>query len=66
VAHKRKLPMIGGSDCHNQGEAGRAFTSFRYPVRTIDELTEEIKLGRCEGMIFDGFSSGESLRDASV
>ena len=66
AAHSRRLPMIGGSDCHHKGEAGRAFTLFKYPVRTIDELIEEIKLGRCEGMIFDGLPTGESPRDASI
>jgi hypothetical protein len=66
AARSKKLPTIGGSDCHHKGEAGRAFTLFRYPMPTMDELIEEIKLGRCEGMIFEGFSSGESLRDSFV
>ena len=65
AAAGRKLPMIGGSDCHHRGEAGRSFTVFQYPVQTMDELVEEIKVGRCEGMSFDGLSSEELLRESS-
>jgi len=50
VARLRDLPSIGGSDCHNKAEVGRAFTEFKNPVHTMDELIEEIKRGNCKGM----------------
>jgi len=51
VARLRNLPSIGGSDCHQMAQVGRAFTEFKNPVHTIDELIEEIKKGNCTGMI---------------
>ena len=50
VASLRNLPSIGGSDCHQKAQVGRAFTEFKNPVHTIDELIEEIKMGYCKGM----------------
>ena len=50
VASLRNLPSIGGSDCHQKAQVGRAFTEFKNPVHTIDELIEEIKKGNCKGM----------------
>lgn len=50
VARIRNLPSIGGSDCHNKDQVGKAFTIFNNPVHTIDELVEEIKKGNCKGM----------------
>jgi hypothetical protein len=51
AARLRNLPSIGGSDCHNKEQVGKAFTEFKNPVHTIDELIEEIKKGNCKGMI---------------
>lgn len=48
----KNLPSIGGSDCHNKEQVGRAFTEFKNPVHTIDELIEEIKKCNCRGMNF--------------
>ena len=50
IARLRNLPSIGGSDCHQRAQVGRAFTEFKNPVHTIDELIEEIKKGNCKGM----------------
>ena len=50
IARLRNLPSIGGSDCHQKAQVGRAFTEFKNPVHTIDELIEEIKMGHCKGM----------------
>jgi predicted metal-dependent phosphoesterase TrpH len=50
AAQLRKLPSVGGSDCHNEEEVGRAFTVFENPVHSIEELIEEIKKGRCKGI----------------
>ncbi len=46
----RNLPSIGGSDCHQKAQVGRAFTEFENPVHTIEELIEEIKKGNCKGI----------------
>lgn len=50
IAMTRNFPSIGGSDCHHKEQVGKAFTEFKNPVRTIDELVEEIKRGNCKGM----------------
>ncbi len=50
VSGIRGLPSIGGSDCHVKTQVGRAFTLFDHPVRTMDELVEEIKKGNCKGV----------------
>ena len=50
AARLRNLSSIGGSDCHQKEQVGRAFTEFKNPVHTIDELIEEIKKGNCKGM----------------
>jgi predicted metal-dependent phosphoesterase TrpH len=50
VARLRNLPSIGGSDCHSKEQVGRAFTEFKNPIHTVDELIEEIKKGNCKGM----------------
>jgi predicted metal-dependent phosphoesterase TrpH len=54
AAKMKNLPSIGGSDCHNKNEVGRAFTEFKNHVRTIDELVEEIKRGHCRGVRLSG------------
>lgn len=50
AARLTNLPSVGGSDCHEKEQVGRAITEFRNPVNTIDELIEEIRRGNCEGM----------------
>jgi predicted metal-dependent phosphoesterase TrpH len=50
AARLRNLSSIGGSDCHNKEQVGRAFTELKNPVHTIDELIEEIRKGNCKGM----------------
>jgi predicted metal-dependent phosphoesterase TrpH len=51
AARLRNLSSVGGSDCHKIEEVGRAFTEFKNPVHTIDELIEEIKRGNCKGVM---------------
>ncbi len=51
AARLRNLPSIGGSDCHKKDQVGRAFTEFRDPVHTMEELIEEIKKGNCIGKV---------------
>jgi predicted metal-dependent phosphoesterase TrpH len=50
AARLRNLSSVGGSDCHNKEQVGKAFTEFKNPVHTIDELIEEIKKGNCKGI----------------
>ncbi len=50
AARTKKLPSIGGSDCHNKDQVGLAFTVFDNPVHTMRELISEIKKGKCRGM----------------
>ena len=50
MATIKNLPSIGGSDCHQKAQVGRAFTEFKNPVHTMDELIEEIRKGNCKRM----------------
>jgi hypothetical protein len=50
AARIKNISPIVGSDCHHKEQVGKAFTNFRNPVHTIDELIEEIKKGNCKGM----------------
>jgi len=54
AAKIRNLPSIGGSDCHNKNQVGRAFTEFKNTVYTMEELIEEIKRGNCRGITLSG------------
>lgn len=58
AARIKNLPSIGGSDCHNKGQVGRAFTELKNPVHTIDELIEEIKRENCRGMTLSWMDIG--------
>ena len=51
IARFRNLPSIGGSDCHNRMQVGRAYTVFENPVHTIADLVRETKLGNCRGTL---------------
>jgi predicted metal-dependent phosphoesterase TrpH len=51
VAQLKDLPSIGGSDCHNSVQVGRAYTAFRNPVHTIEDMIREVKLGNCKGIM---------------
>ena len=53
AARLRNLPSLGGSDCHEKDQVGRAFTEFKNPVHTVEELIEEIKKGNCLGRVYD-------------
>jgi len=50
AARIKNLPSIGGSDCHYKEHVGRAFTQFKNPVHTMEELIGEIRRGNCRGM----------------
>lgn len=51
AAVARGLSSIGGSDCHRMDQVGRAFTLFSNPVFSTEMLVEEIRHGRCLGMM---------------
>jgi predicted metal-dependent phosphoesterase TrpH len=49
-ARIRRLPSIGGSDCHRKEQVGRAYTVFSNPVKSIFDLVAEIRKGNCRGV----------------
>jgi hypothetical protein len=53
-ARIRKLPSIGGSDCHRKEHVGMAYTIFSNPVNTISDLVSEIRKGNCRGLDLRG------------
>jgi predicted metal-dependent phosphoesterase TrpH len=50
AARIKKIPSIGGSDCHTREEVGEAFTLFDHSVHTINHIVKEIRNGNCKGM----------------
>ncbi len=53
IARILGLPSIGGSDCHNKKQVGRAYTLFENPVYTLEALVDEIRKGNCQGKILE-------------
>ncbi|MGV8073507.1 MAG: PHP domain-containing protein [Syntrophobacteraceae bacterium] len=51
AALTRGLPSIGGSDCHKKEQVGRGFTVFKNPVKTIDDMIDQIRKGNCQGAV---------------
>ena len=51
VAQLKGLPSIGGSDCHERMQVGRAFTVFEKSVYTMEDLVREIKAGNYLGSL---------------
>jgi predicted metal-dependent phosphoesterase TrpH len=51
AARRKNLPSIGGSDCHQRMQVGRAFTVFQNPIIAAEELVREIRLGHCKGVV---------------
>jgi predicted metal-dependent phosphoesterase TrpH len=52
VAAGLRLPVIGGSDAHREGEVGRFATSLPAPVRNERELIAALKSGRAAPVVF--------------
>ncbi|MFH1240715.1 MAG: PHP domain-containing protein, partial [Pseudomonadota bacterium] len=44
------LPSVGGSDCHSERQVGAAYTIFKNPISTIEDLVTEVRSGNCRGM----------------
>ncbi len=51
IANIKNIPSVGGSDCHIKGQVGVAYTEFKNPVFTINQLVTEIKNNNCKGVI---------------
>ncbi len=41
------LPLVGGSDSHIHTQVGRCVTQFSIPIKTIQDLIEQIKKRKC-------------------
>lgn len=48
LAKKMGWAATGGSDSHFPAELGKALTRFERPIKTMQDLTAELKAGRCE------------------
>lgn len=51
VAMRRGKPMVGGSDAHTLSDVATCATDFEREIRTVAELIEELKAGRCRPVI---------------
>lgn len=63
LAEELRLPVMGGSDAHDQRSLGRALTEVPDDCRTASEVIIAIKTGRCKA-IGAGQSSTRSLSSA--
>lgn len=59
ASRARSLPSIGGSDCHEPENVGRAFTVFQKPVRTAADLIGAIRRGECRAEKLERRKSGD-------
>lgn len=50
LAHRRGLGGTGGSDAHALRDVGRAFTEFRDPVTSLDDLLAALRSHRTVGV----------------
>lgn len=50
MALKHRMPQTGGSDCHGEGQVGKAYTLFEKRINSMAGLVGEIKAGRCRAM----------------
>lgn len=41
------LPLVGGSDSHLPMQVGKCATQFSMPIKTIQDLIDQIKKGKC-------------------
>jgi predicted metal-dependent phosphoesterase TrpH len=60
VAAGRKIGMTGGSDAHWPQQIGRCRTVFQNPPSSVEELLEEIRAGRTDG-VGDGLTFGQQM-----
>ena len=66
VAEGRGLAMTGGSDAHRPQDIGRCRTVFKNPPSSVEELLEEIRARRTDG-VGSGLSlGGQVSHDASM
>ncbi len=50
LARRLAKPGLGGSDCHEASQVGRAATWFDRSISCVEELIREIRAGRFEAM----------------
>jgi thiamine kinase-like enzyme/predicted metal-dependent phosphoesterase TrpH len=60
--HRYRFTAIAGTDTHGESYAGSYPTLFDHPVKTIEELVEELKRGRCRPFFKEIPKSGANVR----
>lgn len=50
LARRLAKPGLGGSDCHEAGQVGRAATRFDRSISCVEDLIREIRAGRFEAV----------------
>lgn len=53
VARQRRLPTLGGSDCHKVGAVGRCATEFSSEVNDMASFIAAIRSGQCRGAYYE-------------
>ena len=56
AAQRKKLPTLGGSDCHKTEAVGRCATQFSDPVTCMADFIAAIRSGKCCGAYFPGYT----------
>ncbi|PIV74624.1 MAG: metal-dependent phosphohydrolase, partial [Rhodocyclales bacterium CG17_big_fil_post_rev_8_21_14_2_50_68_7] len=52
AARHRKLPGLGGSDCHKASAVGRCATEFSTPVADMRDFVAAVRAGACRGAYY--------------
>lgn len=61
AAEYRRLPTLGGSDCHRAESVGRCATEFSVPVAGMTDFIAAVRAGACHG---DYYGEAHARRSA--
>jgi predicted metal-dependent phosphoesterase TrpH len=58
AATHRKLPTLGGSDCHKVAAVGRCATEFARPIADMKDFVAAVREGACRGAYYPRYQAG--------
>jgi predicted metal-dependent phosphoesterase TrpH len=64
AADYRRLPTLGGSDCHRVEHVGRCATEFSTPVADLTDFIAAVRAGACRGAYY-GAAQSQATRSCA-
>lgn len=64
AADYRRLPTLGGSDCHREENVGRCATEFSRPVADLTDFVAAVRAGACRGSYYTVVQAHATRRSA--